>query len=107
MFSKVYQMTQSSSLPNTRKLQDYLYSRQEEMIALLAQLVTAESPSLIPTAQKPVLTILQQELRQRGYVTYQDSKREDIYWAYLAIAVLNSSINSYWDIAIRFGPWVL
>ncbi|GAB4539846.1 MAG: M20 family metallopeptidase [Pleurocapsa sp.] len=37
------------------------------MTALLTQLVIAESPSLVPAAQKPVLTILQQELRQRGY----------------------------------------
>ena len=60
-------MTKRSSLPNTRKLRDYLHHRQEEMITLLAQLVTAESPSSVSTAQKPVLTILQQELKQRGY----------------------------------------
>ena len=50
-----------------RNLRDYLYRRQEEMIALLAQLVTAESPSLVPTAQNKVITILQHELKQRGY----------------------------------------
>ena len=60
-------MIKSSSLPTPPKLRDYLHGRQEEMIALLAQLVTVESPSLVPTAQKPVLTILQQELRQRGF----------------------------------------
>ena len=60
-------MTTSRSLPITKKLRDYLHGRQEEMTALLAQLVRAESPSSVPTAQKPVLTILQQELRQRGY----------------------------------------
>ncbi len=60
-------MTTSKSLPNVRKLRDYLHGRQEDMTALLTQLVTAESPSSVPTAQKPVLTILQQELRQRGY----------------------------------------
>ena len=60
-------MTKSSSLSTTRKLRDYLHRRQEEMITLLAQLVTAESPSTVPTAQNQVITILQQELRQRGY----------------------------------------
>ena len=69
MYFQVSQMTTSSSLPTTKKLRDYLHGRQEEMVTLLAQLVTAESPSSVPTAQKPVLTILQQELRTRGYRT--------------------------------------
>ena len=60
-------MIKSSSLPTPQKLRDYLHGRQKEMIALLAKLVTVESPSLVPTAQKPVLTILHQELRQRGF----------------------------------------
>ncbi len=60
-------MTTSKSPETTRNLRDYLYRRQEEMTALLSRLVTTESPSLVSTAQIPVLTILQQELRQRGF----------------------------------------
>ncbi len=60
-------MTTIRSRPNIGNLRDYLHGRQEEMIALLAQLVTAESPSLVPSAQNKVITILQQEIRQRGY----------------------------------------
>ncbi len=55
------------SRPTTKNLRDYLYRRQEEMIALLARLVTAESPSTVPDAQNKVMTILQQKLKQRGY----------------------------------------
>ena len=60
----------------TQKLRDYIHRRQEDMIALLAQLVTAESPSTVPTAQNQVLTILQQELKQRDYrVRYLPGKQ--------------------------------
>ncbi len=37
-------MIKSSSLPTPQKLRDYLHGRQEEMIALLAQLVTGGLP---------------------------------------------------------------
>ncbi len=60
-------MIKSSSGKTIRNLREYLHRRQEEMTALLSKLVTVESPSLVATAQKPVLTILQQELRQRGF----------------------------------------
>ena len=69
-------MNNSSSSKTMRNLRDYLHPHQEEMIALLAKLVKAESPSSVPTAQKPVLTILQQELRQRDYrVRYLPGKQ--------------------------------
>ncbi|MDJ0745221.1 MAG: M20 family metallopeptidase [Xenococcaceae cyanobacterium MO_167.B27] len=69
-------MTTSISLQTTRNLREYLHGRQEEMINLLAQLVNAESPSSVPTAQKPILTILRQEWRQRGYrVRYLPGKQ--------------------------------
>ena len=69
-------MTNCSFLPTSRKLRDYLHRRQEEMIALLSKLVIAESPSSVPTAQKPILSILQQELKQRGYrVRYLPGKQ--------------------------------
>ena len=60
-------MITSRSRQTTRNLRDYLHGCQEEMIALLAQLVNAESPSLVPSAQNKVITILQRELRQRSY----------------------------------------
>ena len=54
-------MTPSKSSETTQNLRDYLNSRQEEMTALLSELVIAESPSTVAAAQKPVLTILQRE----------------------------------------------
>jgi glutamate carboxypeptidase len=56
MFSKIEQ-----------RLVSYLHHRQTEMTDLLATLVRVESPSTVPTAQKQVLAILQQALKQRNY----------------------------------------
>jgi glutamate carboxypeptidase len=49
------------------RLLDYLHHRQSAMTELLETLVRAESPSAIPAAQQPVLTLLQDALETRGY----------------------------------------
>ncbi len=50
-----------------RRLLDYLHSRQSAMISLLEQLVLAESPSVVPAAQKEVLALLDRALTTRNY----------------------------------------
>ncbi len=57
--------TQTPSI--AQRLLNYLHSRQEEMVDLLKQLVLAESPSTVPTAQKPVLSLLTNALLSRHY----------------------------------------
>ena len=51
----------------SKRLLDYLHSRQGEMVELLKQLVLAESPSTVPTAQKQVLSLLKNALESRHY----------------------------------------
>ena len=51
----------------SRLLLDYLHRRQGEMVDLLEQMVRAESPSTVPTAQQPVMAILQTALGRRNY----------------------------------------
>ncbi|MEA5534717.1 M20 family metallopeptidase [Crocosphaera sp. XPORK-15E] len=51
----------------SKRLLDYLHSRQGEMVELLKQLVLAESPSTVPTAQKQVLSLLKNALETRNY----------------------------------------
>jgi len=55
------------SLKTSKRLQDYLRSRQAAMIELLEKLVLAESPSVVAASQEQVLTLLQKELAQRQY----------------------------------------
>ena len=50
-----------------RRLLDYLHSRQSAMISLLERLVLAESPSVVPAAQKEVLALLDRALTTRNY----------------------------------------
>ena len=50
-----------------QRLRDYLHNRQTEMTNLLAQLVLAESPSVVAESQHQVLSLLQTELEQRNY----------------------------------------
>ncbi len=50
-----------------RRLLDYLHRRQAEMTGLLERLVMAESPSVVPAAQREVLALLQEALEQRQY----------------------------------------
>ncbi len=51
----------------SKRLLDYLHSRQGEMIELLKRLVLAESPSTVPTAQKQVFSLLNNALKNRHY----------------------------------------
>ncbi|HIK45117.1 MAG TPA: M20 family metallopeptidase [Leptolyngbyaceae cyanobacterium M65_K2018_010] len=55
------------TIPTLRQSQllDYLHRRREEMQALLETLVQIETPSTVPSSQAPMLTLLQQQLRQR------------------------------------------
>ncbi len=50
-----------------RRLLDYLHRRQADMTGLLERLVMAESPSVVPAAQREVLALLQEALEQRQY----------------------------------------
>ncbi len=50
-----------------RHLLDYLHRRRAEMTDLLARLVRAESPSVVPSAQVAVQTLLSDALVRRGY----------------------------------------
>ncbi|MGK7924925.1 MAG: M20 family metallopeptidase [Spirulina sp.] len=52
--------------PNKRLL-DYIYSRQPEMIALLEQFVQAESPSNVPESQQGMMNLLAESFQKRGY----------------------------------------
>ncbi|ACK69372.1 peptidase M20 [Gloeothece citriformis PCC 7424] len=54
-------------LSTAHHLREYLYSRREEMIELLQQLVLIESPSVVPHTQEQVFRILQQAYQRRGY----------------------------------------
>ena len=56
-----------TSLNVTRRLKDYLHSRQGEMRSLLEELIQLESPSTVPSSQKQILRILGQAWRDRGY----------------------------------------
>ena len=60
---------QTKTMPakTARRLLDYLHRRQADMTSLLEQLVMAESPSVVPTAQREVLALLQEALEQRQY----------------------------------------
>lgn len=49
----------------TPRLLDYLHLRRGEMQTLLETLVQIETPSTVPAAQAPMLTVLAQELRRR------------------------------------------
>ena len=60
-------LTQTRSPQIAQQLKDYLHRRQGEMVDLLEQLVQAESPSTVPTAQKQVLALLAESLKQRGF----------------------------------------
>lgn len=52
-----------------RALLDYLQDQREAMVALLAELVRLESPSLVPETQGPVLARLAEPLQAIGYRT--------------------------------------
>jgi glutamate carboxypeptidase len=61
-------MSSSTLTPhNTKRLLDYLSSRRGDMVELLKQLVLAESPSTVPTSQKPVFALLKQALIKSQY----------------------------------------
>ncbi|WP_035984820.1 M20 family metallopeptidase [Leptolyngbya sp. KIOST-1] len=51
----------------TSRLLDYLHRRRGEMQTLLETLVQIETPSTVPAAQVPMLTVLAQELRRRQF----------------------------------------
>jgi glutamate carboxypeptidase len=54
--------------PNqAKRLHDYLIHRQTDMVELLSAMVTAESPSHVPEAQRPVQDILTGALRDCGF----------------------------------------
>lgn len=59
----------TSTLPSqvSQRLLDYLHSRHREMVDHLKQLVLAESPSTVPTAQQPVLSLLKNALETLHY----------------------------------------
>ncbi|MGK7875822.1 MAG: M20 family metallopeptidase [Xenococcaceae cyanobacterium] len=59
--------TKTMAAKTAQRLLDYLHRRQGEMTGLLEQLVMAESPSVVPGAQREVLALLQDALEQRGY----------------------------------------
>ena len=50
-----------------KRLLDYLVGRQTEMVELLSALATAESPSHLPEAQRPVQKILEAALGDDGF----------------------------------------
>jgi glutamate carboxypeptidase len=52
-----------------RSVQAYQSERGEDFVAFLSSLVVAESPSLEPQAQRPVLKLLQERFEQLGMVT--------------------------------------
>jgi glutamate carboxypeptidase len=64
------------SSPSRWQLVDYLHQHQAEMRDLLEQLVKAESPSTIPSAQQRVLAILRHALEQREYRVRQITGRQ-------------------------------
>lgn len=55
---------------------EYLEARQEQMKALLVRLAEVESPTRDPSAQYPVLDMLQEEMRSVGMETLRLSGRE-------------------------------
>ncbi len=66
----------NDSSNQTKRLLDYIYSRQQEMLDFLQQLVKAESPSNIPESQQEIMNLLAKALQQRGYqVSHLPGKR--------------------------------
>ncbi|TVQ47899.1 MAG: M20 family peptidase [Gloeocapsa sp. DLM2.Bin57] len=60
----------------TRRLRDYLHSRQTPMQELLKELILTESPSTVPASQGKILRILTEAWRKRGYlVRYLPGKK--------------------------------
>lgn len=55
------------SVKLARERRDYLHRRQEEMADLLKRLVLAESPSTVPAAQQPILSLLQEAFEKLGW----------------------------------------
>ena len=51
----------------SHRLLDYLHHHQGAMTELLERLVRAESPSVVPAAQQPVLALLQEALEKLAY----------------------------------------
>jgi len=51
----------------SHRLLDYLHHHQGAMTELLERLVRAESPSVVPAAQQPVLALLQEALEKLSY----------------------------------------
>lgn len=51
----------------SKRLLDYIHSRQQEMVNLLRQLVKAESPSNVPESQQGIINLLTEALENRGY----------------------------------------
>ena len=51
----------------SRSLLMHLEKRQDEMVSLLTKIVKLESPSVVPSAQEPILSVLKQSLEARGF----------------------------------------
>lgn len=69
-------MMQTMSSKTNQQLLEYLHQRRQEMRELLEQLVSAESPSTIPSAQQQVLALLRQALECRDYRVRQIPGRQ-------------------------------